>query len=38
MIFIPNEVFFIIYQFVGPKSLYLNNNIILFYKIKNTIY
>lgn len=24
MIFIPNEVFFIIYQFVGPKSLYLN--------------
>tara|TARA_Y100000817_G_scaffold279695_1_gene243232 strand:+ start:1370 stop:1831 length:462 start_codon:yes stop_codon:yes gene_type:complete len=24
MIFIPNELFFIVYQFVGPKALYLN--------------
>ena len=26
MIFIPNELFFIVYQFVGPKSLYLNKD------------
>jgi hypothetical protein len=38
MIFIPNEIFFIVYQFVGPKSLYLNKEYYNFLQDKKKPY
>lgn len=38
MIFIPNELFFIIYQFVGPKALYLNKGYYHFLQDKKKPY
>jgi len=38
MIFIPNELFFIVYQFVGPKALYLNKEYYKFLEDKKNPY
>ena len=38
MIFIPNELFFIVYQFVGPKALYLNKEYYSFLQDKKKPY
>lgn len=38
MIFIPNEIFFIIYQLVGHKSLYLNKEYYTFLQLKKKVF